>query len=179
MKNVLEWYLASNTSIGRGTEKYPEGAAGISVKASRLAAWIIWKMEGGVWQNLRRNIKNREHTSYAWGSRILSSQYWMTKLKNAGWQDRILSEVWSWAGSLRRNMRSWSTAKRSRHFSLNTERSESNLNQIARYFNSGGERSLAMREELERTISELYSLRKEVLKLAGGFTGSYQAHKKP
>lgn len=55
----------------------------------------------------------------------------------------------------------------------------SNLNQIARYFNSGGERSLAMREELERTISELYSLRKEVLKLAGGFTGSYQAHKKP
>ena len=124
MKNVLEWYLASNKSVGRSTEKYPEGTAGISVKASRLAAWIIWKMEGGVWQNLRRNIKNREHTSYAWGSRILSSQYWMTKLKNAGWQDRILSEVWSWAGSLHRNMRSWSTAKRSRHFSLNTERSD-------------------------------------------------------
>lgn len=55
----------------------------------------------------------------------------------------------------------------------------SNLNQIARYFNSGGEHSLSIQEEIERTISELYSLRKEVLKLAGDYIGSDQTHKKP
>ena len=41
----------------------------------------------------------------------------------------------------------------------------SNLNQIAKYFNSGGERSLAMEEEIRRSISELFMLRKEVLRL--------------
>ena len=54
----------------------------------------------------------------------------------------------------------------------------SNLNQIARHFNSGGERSLAMQEEIERAIAELYALRKEVLRLAGDYSGSYQTHKK-
>ncbi len=54
----------------------------------------------------------------------------------------------------------------------------SNLNQIARHFNSGGERSLAMQEEIERAIAELYALRKEVLRLAGDYIGSYQTHKK-
>ena len=54
----------------------------------------------------------------------------------------------------------------------------SNLNQIARHFNSGGEHSLAMREEIERAIAELYALRKEVLRLAGDYSGSYQTHKK-
>ena len=39
----------------------------------------------------------------------------------------------------------------------------SNLNQIARHFNSGGERSLAMQEEIQQAIAELYALRKEVL----------------
>ena len=54
----------------------------------------------------------------------------------------------------------------------------SNINQIARHFNSGGERSLAMQEEIERAIAELYALRKEVLRLAGDYSGSYQTHKK-
>lgn len=48
----------------------------------------------------------------------------------------------------------------------------SNLNQIARHFNSGGERSLAMQEEIQQAIAELYALRKEVLRLAGDYTGS-------
>lgn len=47
----------------------------------------------------------------------------------------------------------------------------SNLNQIARYFNTGGERSLAMEEEIRRCISELFELRKEVLKLTGEVDG--------
>ena len=47
----------------------------------------------------------------------------------------------------------------------------SNLNQIARYFNTGGERSLAMEEEIRHCISELFKLRKEVLKLAGEVDG--------
>ena len=55
----------------------------------------------------------------------------------------------------------------------------SNLNQIAKYFNNGGERSLAMQEEIQQNISDLYSLRKEVLRLAGDFTGNYQTRKKP
>ena len=55
----------------------------------------------------------------------------------------------------------------------------SNLNQIAKYFNTGGERSLAMQEEIQQNISDLYSLRKEVLRLAGDFTGNYQTRKKP
>ena len=55
----------------------------------------------------------------------------------------------------------------------------SNLNQMARHFNSGGERSLAMQEEIQQAIAELYALRKEVLRLAGDYTGSPQTHKKP
>ena len=55
----------------------------------------------------------------------------------------------------------------------------SNLNQIARHFNSGGERSLAMQEEIQQAIAELYALRKDVLRLAGDYTGSPQTHKKP
>lgn len=45
----------------------------------------------------------------------------------------------------------------------------SNLNQIARYFNTGGERSLAMEDEIRKCISDLFILRKEVLKMAGDF----------
>lgn len=52
----------------------------------------------------------------------------------------------------------------------------SNLNQIARHFNSGGERSLAMQEEIQQAIAELYTLRKDVLRLAGDYTGSSQTH---
>lgn len=55
----------------------------------------------------------------------------------------------------------------------------SNLNQIAKYFNSGGERSLAMEDEIRQCISELFMLRKEVLKMAGDFHGNRKTHKKP
>lgn len=46
-----------------------------------------------------------------------------------------------------------------------------NLNQIARYFNKGGERSLAMEDEIRQCITELFALREEVLKMAGGLNG--------
>ena len=44
----------------------------------------------------------------------------------------------------------------------------SNLNQIASYFNTGGSRSLAVENEIHQCIADLFQLRKEVLKLAGG-----------
>ena len=49
-----------------------------------------------------------------------------------------------------------------------------NLNQIARYFNTGGERSLAMEDEIRHCIAELFSLREEVLKMAGDFERDYR-----
>lgn len=52
----------------------------------------------------------------------------------------------------------------------------SNLNQIAKYFNTGGERSLAMEDEIRQCISELFVLRKEVLRLAGDFRDSVKTH---
>lgn len=52
----------------------------------------------------------------------------------------------------------------------------SNLNQIAKYFNSGGARSQAMEDEIRQCITELFALRKEVLRMAGEFHGSRQAH---
>ena len=52
----------------------------------------------------------------------------------------------------------------------------SNLNQIAKYFNTGGERSLAMEDEIRQCISELFVLRKEVLRLADDFRGSVKTH---
>lgn len=47
----------------------------------------------------------------------------------------------------------------------------SNLNQIARYFNSGGERSLAIESEIHQCIADLFQLRKQVLQLAGETNG--------
>ena len=52
----------------------------------------------------------------------------------------------------------------------------STLNQIAKYFNTGGERSLAMEDEIRQCISELFVLRKEVLRLAGDFRGSVKTY---
>lgn len=54
----------------------------------------------------------------------------------------------------------------------------SNLNQIAKYFNTGGEHSLEITDEIRQCISELFALRKEVLKLAGDWNGDVKAHKK-
>lgn len=49
----------------------------------------------------------------------------------------------------------------------------SNLNQIAKYFNSGGEYSLSTQDDLYQCIYELSKLRKEVLRLTGEFHGNY------
>ena len=46
----------------------------------------------------------------------------------------------------------------------------SNLNQIARYFNTGGLHSQEMRNEIKKSIAEIYKLKYEVIKLAGDFT---------
>ncbi|NCB93666.1 MAG: plasmid mobilization relaxosome protein MobC [Clostridia bacterium] len=44
-----------------------------------------------------------------------------------------------------------------------------NLNQIAKYFNTGGNRSLAMEDEIHECIHQLFILRKQVLRMAGDF----------
>ena len=43
----------------------------------------------------------------------------------------------------------------------------SNLNQIAKYFNTGGEQSLMIQDEIRQCITDLFVLRKKFLKLAG------------
>lgn len=54
----------------------------------------------------------------------------------------------------------------------------SNLNQIAKHFNSGGEHSLQITDEIHQCISELFMLRKEVLRLAGEWNGNAKTYKK-
>ena len=54
----------------------------------------------------------------------------------------------------------------------------SNLNQIARYFNTGGERSLVIQEEIRQCITDLYLLSKEVLRMAGDLNSNTKTHKK-
>ena len=49
----------------------------------------------------------------------------------------------------------------------------SNLNQIAKHFNSGGEYSLSMQDDLYQCIYDLSKLKKEVLRLTGEFHGNY------
>ena len=48
----------------------------------------------------------------------------------------------------------------------------SNLNQIAKYFNTGGMRSLAIEDEIHQCIADLFKLRKKVLEMAGDTDGS-------
>ena len=52
----------------------------------------------------------------------------------------------------------------------------SNLNQIARYFNTGGDSSAKMKDEIRQCITDLFSLRKEVLRMAGELHGHNQTH---
>ena len=52
----------------------------------------------------------------------------------------------------------------------------SNLNQIAKHFNSGGSQSRAVENEIHQCITDLFQLRKEVLKLAGGMNGNRKTH---
>ena len=52
----------------------------------------------------------------------------------------------------------------------------SNLNQIAKYFNTDG--TQAMENEIHQCISDLFLLRKKVLEMAGDFHGDTKAHQK-
>ena len=54
----------------------------------------------------------------------------------------------------------------------------SNLNQIAKYFNTGGTHSQAMENEIHQCISDLFLLRKKVLEMAGDFHGNTKTHQK-
>lgn len=53
-----------------------------------------------------------------------------------------------------------------------------NLNQIAKYFHTGGIRSMAMQDEISQCITDLYELRKEVKRMAGDFHGNIKTHRK-
>ena len=48
----------------------------------------------------------------------------------------------------------------------------SNLNQIARHFNSGGIHSQEMQKSIKQCIAEIYGLKYEVVKMAGSFHGN-------
>lgn len=48
----------------------------------------------------------------------------------------------------------------------------SNLNQIARHFNSGGIHSQEMRKAINQSITDIYEMKYEVIKMAGNFHGS-------
>lgn len=53
---------------------------------------------------------------------------------------------------------------------------DSNLNQIARHFNSGGIHSQEMRKAINQGIADIYEMKYEVLKLAGDFTAVSKQH---
>ena len=48
----------------------------------------------------------------------------------------------------------------------------SNLNQIARYFNQGGILSSEMKNEIRKSLRDIYEMKYEVMKMAGDFRGS-------
>lgn len=53
----------------------------------------------------------------------------------------------------------------------------SNLNQIARHFNSGGIHSQEMRKAIHQGIADIYEMKYEVMKLAGDFTAYTKQYK--
>ena len=48
----------------------------------------------------------------------------------------------------------------------------SNLNQIARYFNQGGIISTEMKNEIRKSLRDIYEMKYKVMKMAGDFRGS-------
>ena len=48
----------------------------------------------------------------------------------------------------------------------------SNLNQIARYFNQGGIISTEMKNEIRKSLRDIYEMKYEVMKMSGDFHGS-------
>ena len=53
-----------------------------------------------------------------------------------------------------------------------------NLNQIAKYFHTGGIHSMAVRTEIHECISQIFDMRKEISRLAGDCRGSFETHRK-
>lgn len=53
----------------------------------------------------------------------------------------------------------------------------SNLNQIARHFNSGGIHSQEIQKAINQSIARIYEMKYEALKLAGDFTSTAQLQK--
>ena len=51
-----------------------------------------------------------------------------------------------------------------------------NLNQIAKYFHTGGIHSMAVRNEIHECISQIFDMRKEISRLAGDYRGNFEAH---
>lgn len=54
----------------------------------------------------------------------------------------------------------------------------SNLNQIARHFNTGGIHSQEMRTAINQCIVEIYEMKFSVLKMARDFNGNSETHSK-
>ena len=54
----------------------------------------------------------------------------------------------------------------------------SNLNQIARHFNSGGIHSQEIRKELNQCIADIYEMKYSVQKMAGDFRGYTETRSK-
>ena len=52
----------------------------------------------------------------------------------------------------------------------------SNLNQIARHFNSGGIHSQEMRKAIDQSVARIYEMKYEVLKMAGDFQAVSGVH---
>ena len=50
-----------------------------------------------------------------------------------------------------------------------------NLNQIARYYNGGGLRSREMYERIEGAISDLYDIKREIIRMGGEKLGDSEA----
>ena len=52
----------------------------------------------------------------------------------------------------------------------------SNLNQIARHFNTGGIHSQEMRKKINQCISDIYEMKYSVLRMAGDYSGFTETH---
>ena len=52
----------------------------------------------------------------------------------------------------------------------------SNLNQIAKYFNQGGILSSEMRNEIRKSLRDIYEMKYKVTKMAGNFHGDTETH---
>lgn len=55
---------------------------------------------------------------------------------------------------------------------------DSNLNQIAKYFNQGGILSQEMRGEINKRLRDLYEMKYKVMEMAGDFHGNTETYRK-